>query len=352
MNLEFNPEMLILARESRGLNQSELARALMISQSTVSKTENGMLVPPAEQIVRFAKYLKYSEEFFYLREPIRSFGSNCVYHRKRKTTSDRVLRRLLAMVNVRRIQIRRLLLSVEIDVENRFERFDIDDYDGNAEQIAQTVRSIWKVPPGPVQNLIREIEDAGGIVVRCDFDTVKVDALSQWLPEIPPLFFVNMAIPADRLRFTLAHEIGHIIMHQTPTRDMEREADRFAAEFLMAKAYIKPHLYDLSLPKLATLKPYWKVSMSALLRRASDLGTITPRWRSFLWTQMGKFGYRRVEPVSIPPEKPILLDEIIRSHRKELGYSARDLENLVYSPSESEFRSVFIPHKSGFRVVS
>lgn len=181
-----------------------------------------------------------------------------------------------------------------------------------------------------MKNLVREIEDSGGLVIRCDFGTSKVDAVSQWLPAMPPLFFVNMAIPTDRLRFTLAHEIGHIIMHQSPTDNMEREADQFAAEFLMPRKDIKPYLDNVNLPKLASLKPYWRVAMSALLKRACDLGTISPRWRSYLWTEMGKAGYRKIEPVKIPAEEPSLLDEIINAHRGELGYSDTDLHKLVF----------------------
>ncbi len=59
---------------------------------------------------------------------------------------------------------------------------------------------------------------------------------------MPPLFFINVTIPADRVRFSLAHEIGHIVVHQLPTDDMEREADRFAAEFLMPESAVRPDL--------------------------------------------------------------------------------------------------------------
>jgi Zn-dependent peptidase ImmA (M78 family)/DNA-binding XRE family transcriptional regulator len=326
----FSHEMLTLARESRGLSQVELARALELSQGEISKIETGFRVPDGQQVRRFARFLRYEDEFFYLNERIRNFGTSCLYHRKRLSTPDRVLRRLLAMVNVCRIQIRKLLISVDLKVESKFQSMDIEDYSGNVEKVAQRVRTIWKLPPGPIQNLVREIEDAGGIVIICDFGTTKVDAVSQWLPDLPPLFFVNMSIPTDRLRFTLAHEIAHIIMHQVPNDHMEKEADRFAAEFLMPAKEIKPHLYDLTLPRMATLKQYWRVSMNAILKRACDLKTTSARSKSYLWMQMGKLGYRKVEPIYISPEEPTLLDEIINEHRKELGYSQADLTRLLY----------------------
>jgi Zn-dependent peptidase ImmA (M78 family)/transcriptional regulator with XRE-family HTH domain len=326
----FNHEMLTLARESRGLSQIDLARGVRLSQGEISKIETGFRLPNTDQVQKFAQFLRYQEDFFYLGDRIRNFGTSCVYHRKRISTPDRVLRRILAMVNVCRIQVRKLLVSVDLKVESKFQPLDIEDYSGGVEKIAQTVRAIWKLPPGPIQNLIRELEDAGGIVIRCDFGTTKVDAVSQWLPGLPPLFFVNTSIPTDRLRFTLAHEIGHIFMHQIPNDNMEKEADRFAAEFLMPAKEIKAHLFDLTLPRMATLKQHWRVSMSAILKRASELGTVSSRSKSYLWMQMGKFGYRRSEPISIPAEEPTLLNEIIDEHRNELGYSGEDFAELLY----------------------
>lgn len=346
----FNREMLMLARESRGLSQTDAAQGMSLSQGELSKMESGFREPTAEQVRRFAHFFRYEEDFFCLSDPVRNFGTSCIYHRKRAATSQSVLRRLLAMVNVASIQIRRLLLSVDLEAENRFQPFDLDDVSGGSSTVAGIVRSLWGIPPGPVQNLVREIEEAGGIVIRCDFGTTNVDAVSQWLPDLPPLFFVNRLIPTDRLRFTLAHEIGHIIMHRLPTDNMEHEADSFAAEFLMPRRDIKPHLGYVTLPRLTTLKQHWRVAMSALLKRACDLETITPRSRSYLWMQMGQAGYRKVEPVTIPPEEPKTLDCIISAHANELGYSISDLSKLVFG-LETALSDSLKPSKYQLRIV-
>jgi len=345
----FNPEMVVLARELAGLTQGELARRVNVSQGEISKVE-GSVRPPSEQLLAsLSNVLKCPTEFFFLSDPIRNFGSSCVYHRKRQSTPQKVLSRLLALVNKRRIQIKRLLKSVEVN-DNLFPRIDIDEQFGNAAEVARIVRSAWKLPPGPLQNLTTAIEDAGGLVIRCEFGTNKVDAFSQWLPDMPPLFFVNVTIPADRVRFTLAHEIGHIVMHQLPTDDMEREADRFAAEFLMPESSVRPDLMDVSLPRLAVLKPKWKVSMAALLKRAGDLEMITPRTKNYLWFRMGSLGYRLQEPVSIPNEEPRLLREIIELHRTDLGYSVENLAKLLVC-SEDEVKADFLQPQTALRLV-
>jgi len=346
----FNPEMVILARDLAGLTQGQLAEMVGLSQAEVSKIESGIRVPHVESVNAFARCLKSPVEFFFLPDSMKSFGTACVYHRKRQSTTQAVLKRLLAVVNKRRIQVNRLLNSIEIG-DNLFPRLDIDEYDGGPPNVARVLRSAWKLPPGPIQNLTRAIEDAGGIVVKFDFGTNKVDAVSQWVLGSPPLFFVNLTTPADRMRFSLAHEIGHIVMHHLPTDDMEREADRFAAEFLMPEELIAPQLEDLTLARLAALKPYWKTSMAALLKRAGDVGAISERNKNYLWFRMGQLGYKSREPVTIPMEAPALLAEMVELHRKDLSYSVADLARLLVT-TEGEVLSDFVPQASGPRLVT
>lgn len=340
--------MLTLAREYRGLTQSKLSQELSMSQAEISKFETGMRVPSETQVRILASHLGLPPEFFYMTERPYSFGSGCIYYRKRQSVSDTKLRHLLALMNGRRIQIKHLLGAVNPKNEFNFEHLDLEDY-GEATKVAQALRAMWKLPPGPVASVIRVIENAGGIILRCDLGTDKVDALSQWIPPLPPVFLINHRIPADRMRWTLLHEVGHIIMHRFPSDEMEKQADEFAAEFLMPAREIRPYLSNLSLGRLASLKPHWRVSMGALLRRASVLGTITPRTRQYLWTQMGMRGYRKNEPVSIPAEEPTLLSELLDFHRSNLGHSPEELARIMHI-TETELAEVFLGREAGRRL--
>jgi Zn-dependent peptidase ImmA (M78 family)/transcriptional regulator with XRE-family HTH domain len=350
MSRRFNPQMLILARESRGLTQKDFSRVARISQGEISKIETGLRWPSPEIIRGFATCLRYSAEFFFIEDTIRGSSSNCAYYRKRKSASLQTIRQALAIANVRRIQIGRLLISgsAELTLEKQFKRIDVEEHPGGPAAIARTVRAMWSVPPGPIPQLITVIENAGGIVFRCDFGSTKIDALSQWQSGLPPMFFVNEAIPCDRMRWTLAHEIGHIVMHHLPTERMELEANQFAAELLMPEREIGPYLFDLTLPKLASLKPYWRVSMNALLKRACELRTITERQRSYLWMQMGAHGYRTHEPVPLPHEEPTLIKEIVDLHLNQLGFSLSELSDLMLM-EEPETRSEYATDKTRLR---
>jgi Zn-dependent peptidase ImmA (M78 family)/transcriptional regulator with XRE-family HTH domain len=342
----FNPEMLILARESRGLTQKNLAESIPIQQGTVSKVEAGLLLPSEEIISRLAEVLDYPQEFFYLSDRVYGFNSAVFFHRKRQSIPDKVLRKLHAFMNLTRIRISRLLRASELSSKASFQRIEISDYRGGAEEVAQIVRATWQVPMGPVRNVTEAIENAGGIVVRMDFGTRQADAISEWIPGFPPLFLVNSdaGIPGDRLRLTLAHEIAHVIMHRLPNPEMEEQANTFAAEFLMPRKQIKASLYGLTIAKLVQLKRIWKVSMAALIHRAYELGAITENQRKYLYINMSKKGYRLQEPAGedVPVERPTVLATLAKMHLDQLSYSFNDLKNLLLFRGEADMRSVYL----------
>lgn len=325
-----NPEMLTLAREARGMLQRELASASGLSQPYLSQILNGQ-VPFTEPLVeKFSKILDFPESFFYLTEPIYGYGSSCLYHRKRASLTMTDYRRLLAHLNIVRINLTKLIADVDISAVNSIPRMDIEDY-GSPALVAKMVRQMWGIPPGPINNLVAVVEAAGGLVVEMPFGTKKLDAISQWPPGIPPIFFLNSEAENDRKRFTLAHEIGHLILHTEPTAQLETEADEFAAEFLMPGAEIGSQLRPpLSLDKLGDLKRYWKVSMAAIIRRARDLGRLSEDQYRRLVTKMSAMGFRRVEPFPLPAEHPQMVASILRLHREEHGLSDTTLSGVAH----------------------
>lgn len=332
-----NPEMLVVARESRGLTQEALYELTQraIKQATISKYETGVLPVSDEHLSILVKALDYPEQFFLQDDPVRWVGSGCMYNRKRQSLTATEYKRLLARTNVLRLSIWRLLRTIEIDVENKFIHLSLMEY-GTAEKIAQLVRQLWNLPPGPIVNLTTAIESSGGIVIKSDFGTSKLDAFAQWPVGMPPMFFVNQNVPPDRYRYTLSHEIGHIVMHEHPTADMEREADIFAAEFLMPRHDIRSHLVrPFTLQKAAELKRHWRVAMSALIRRAHDLGTISATHYRMLMTQMSKHGFRTKEPVPLDPEEPSVLADVMATHVNEHHYSISEIARVaMLSPDD------------------
>jgi Zn-dependent peptidase ImmA (M78 family)/transcriptional regulator with XRE-family HTH domain len=347
-NEKFNPEMLLLARELRELTQAELAERAGMTQGFLSQLEHGEKTPTPDRIEKLAQALSCPSEFFCQAERYSGFGLSLFYYRKRASAQVSHLRRLQAEANVRRILVGRLLRGFKLRTSQSFQRLDVDEHDGDAEKVAQFARAGWSMPVGPVRNLVAAIEAAGGLVFKFSFGTRDIDAMSQWPDDGLPLFFINSDAPADRVRFSLAHELGHVLMHRTPSDQMEVEADRFASEFLMPSRDIAPELTGLTLQRAAALKPAWRVSMAALVRRARDLGKIPELSYTNLFKRMSALGYRKQEPNPIGPEEPRLIPTLLEAYQAQNGFTVAEMAR-VSRVSEDDFAARFVP-RSGLRL--
>jgi Zn-dependent peptidase ImmA (M78 family)/transcriptional regulator with XRE-family HTH domain len=325
-----NPEMLILGRQSRGKSQVELANRIQRSAGLISKVENGIVPATLGLVEDIATDLRYPASFFFRPERVRGSDSVCFHHRKRQAMPSKLLATVEAQMHVTQLHIKSLLSELEVQSPNGFVTLDVDTYDGSPQRVAQILRSLWRLPAGPVPDMVRVIESAGGVVVFRHFGTPKLDGLSCWAKGCPPLFFVNAEIPADRARLTLAHELGHLVMHFTPpTANPETEANEFALEFLAPAADIVPDLRNLRFAQLPGLKAKWGLSMAALIMAAGKTGAVPPSKVKSFWVLLSRNGYRTVEPFPLPSEKPSMLQRAIALHYDEHDYSVEELAALV-----------------------
>jgi Zn-dependent peptidase ImmA (M78 family)/transcriptional regulator with XRE-family HTH domain len=352
MSDEFNADMLDLARGARGMTQAEVAQAAGVSQAMLSKVENRLMPPTQELAERLAEALQFPVKFFYQAE--RTIGFPHYHHRKRASLGSKALAKVHAIINIRRQHIARLLKSYGEEVQKPIPSFDLDEKGASPADAARMVREYWLLPRGPVDNVTDAIESAGGIVVLTDFGTSALDGLSFRAPGLPPIFVMNSEVPGDRYRFSLAHELGHMVMHALPGDDdekMERQADEFAAAFLMPAVEVRPHLVPSTIEKFARAKPHWKVSIKAMIRRAKDLQLISPDDYRRLSISYSKAGYSRGEPFALPREAPTLLPKMIEFHLGNLGYSTSELSRLLLL-HEDDFRRAYLPRPKLELVVS
>lgn len=340
---KFNAAMLTLARCARDLTQAEAARESGVTQALISKIENNLISTPSEDVVQaFADALKFPVEFFYQNE--RALGFPHFHHRKRSRLGVKVLNRIEADINIKRQHIIRLLKSYETNISRPIPQIDLENINSTPAKLAEKMREYWVMPRGPVQNMVELIESAGGIVILCDFGTSLLDGISFRLADLPPLFFMNKNVPADRFRFSLAHELGHMIMHNIPEDDdtLERQADEFAGAFLMPPQEVRPYLVDASIAKLARAKPYWLVSIKALIRRSYELKLITPHQYKMLCIEYNKAGYASGEPLPLEYEQPTMVGKMIDHHIQALNYTPKELSKILLL-QEEEFCQHYIP---------
>lgn len=350
-NPQFNHKMIVLARETRRITQEELAGMIDIHKGNLSKVENGIQIPMKDLVEKISKALEYPLDFFKQQDKVLDLST--YYYRKRLQMPKKDLLKSEAEINVTKINIEKLLLSVELPEPN-YPRFHLEK--GGPAEAARYTRQFWNIKSGKIENLTKLLEDNGIIVIQMDFDGVEIDGLSIVTEKNTPVIFVNKNIPSDRSRLTVAHELGHLVMHIgqdiDEQRDVEKEAFLFGAELLMPENEIKEHLIELNLEKLAELKKEWKVSMGALIMRAKNLETLTENQYQYLWKQMAKLGYKKREPeeLDFPKEVPTLLKEVIDAHIEELLYSEKELADFLCLRHE-EFVLKYLSSRGRLRII-
>jgi Zn-dependent peptidase ImmA (M78 family)/DNA-binding XRE family transcriptional regulator len=328
--MDINPRMLIVAREARGMTQDELAAASGVSQGTLSKAQNGLRSLPASDIPRVAQVLRITPEFLCWQEDVYGFGSASFFHRKQQSLSQKTLRQIQAKVNLIRIRLTRLLDGIDLETPLTIPHLDVDEI-GSAAEVARRIRAAWRLPMGPVPNLVDCVESAGGVVFRMNFGTHRINAISVWHPGSSPIFVLNSDLSPERQRFVLAHELGHLVMHEgePPRETAEREADSFAEELLMPAAEIATEIANIDVRKAMTLKPYWRVPMQSLILRAEHLNLISHGRCRSLHAYMNKAGYLKTEPLPIERETPKTYQEILHVHISDHGYSTDELARVM-----------------------
>lgn len=331
-----------IARESRGLTQKDLCEKVAgLSQGNLSRMEKGML-PVSDDIAKsISEVLNYPVSFF--TKDITTTKDDSLFYRKRVTMTQRVLSKLEAKINILCAVVDELLESVDIP-ELSIPHIDPDG-GLSPEQIAFNLRNYLKIPSGPIEGIVSLLEKRGVIVIFMDMGE-KFDGVTKFTRRSQPVMCINSKIPNDRKRFTIAHELGHLVMHLRSSdfmedeKIMESQANLFASEFLMPEADSKDDLRTLNYSKLPSLKMYWGVSKAAIIRRAYDLKCISePNYRYYLMT-LSKGGERKIEREQIIIGQPVVFKKIIELHTEELGYSESEMTDLL-GVHFTEIKSIF-----------
>jgi Zn-dependent peptidase ImmA (M78 family) len=309
----FNPTMVTLAREARGFTQQDLAERLNTQKAFISKIEHGELGVTERLLDSISKATSYPVNFFY--QPGTIMPMNLSY-RKRMKVPAKVITPIEAKINIVRNNIQLLTRSLNKQAP-LLPTYKVTE-ENTPLLIARQIRQSLNLQKPVVDNLTKVLEQQGIIISCFEFGSERVDSRSILTDDQFPIIFLNKSHLGDRLRFSLAFELGHLVMHTySPVpleREINHEANLFAAELLMpSEAMILDFKDGVTLPLLAQLKRKWKVSMISLLYRADDLGLLTPNQKRYLIQQFNQAKIRRREPVEldVAKEQPQLIHQMV-----------------------------------------
>ena len=331
-----NHKQLIFAREFRGYSQTELSNHIQgLSQSNLSKFEKGLGVLSEEIQKTIINFLDFPEDFY--NRKINSVIENANY-RKRATVSKSKILKFENKCKIIGYVVDELSESIEwpdftlspLNVEDGF----------SPEYIAIYTRRLLKLNNDePVKDIFSILESSGIILYEINEDE-KFDGVSFITDKGYPIIIVNKNFSNDRKRFTIAHELGHILMHNennfpiSSFREKEKEANQFASEFLMPENSIKNSLRNLRLNELGNFKNYWLTSMSSIIRRAKDLKCIDDYKYKYFLIEMSRNGFTKKEPIEVYIDKPTCLKNAINIFKTDLAYSFEDFSKYTALPND------------------
>lgn len=275
----FHGDKLRLARLLASLSLDELGGMVAASRQYVHQLETDAREPSAEMRAALAAALGVREAFFAAPaiNPVRE--DDC--HFRKLMTAPRAV---MAQATARGTFVEMLVTA--LDKRLRLPKVNFPDLGRPTsleavERIAEGVRAHWGLGlDAPITNVTRAVENAGAVVVHFADISDRIDALS--IARRRPIIVRSSAkAAAVRLRFDLAHECGHLVMHQgiiTGDSETEEQAHRFASAFLIPWAAFAREFprtrRGLDWTGLFQMKLRWMVSVRAIVRRAYDLGLI------------------------------------------------------------------------------
>lgn len=312
-------ERLLRARTAAGLSMQALAQAVGLSANMIKKYEHGVSMPSSDSLLKLAKALSVRVEYFF--RPVTVQLSNIEY-RKRANTSKGLLGRVHADV----------LEQVErwIDLENQWPVFPVPKYEipqcvpsiiqslDDVDRLADALRNEWALGFDRISDLIDLLEQHGIlVVVTGSVEDGTIDGLQAHAND-KPVLVVSAHASGDRQRFTLAHELGHLLMHGRLAEgiDEEKACNRFASCFLLPEVSLRKQLgnsrSNIELQELYLLKHEFGISMLACLYRAKEAGIIKESlYKSYL-IRFSKHGWRKVEPGEpYPVEKTSFFEQLV-----------------------------------------
>ena len=222
----------------------------------------------------------------------------------------------------------------------------------DAESAAHGLRTDWKLGLDPIPNVVGLLEGQGIKVLVADLTATDgfTARVRRGGRNALPVIVVNREVRGERQRFTLARELGRLVMRVGPGVDAEKAAQRFAGAFLMPsetlRAAIGARRAAIGWEELFDIKRIFGVSVQALVARCRDLGIFGPALVRRLFRDFSRFGWRRPpfwEPFPLAAEKPACLERLCLRALAEgavteskaaelLGVPVRDLNRRMAEP--------------------
>lgn len=334
------------ARKAQGLSLRDLGDQLALSHAAIKKYEDGEVTPSSDVLIKLGKALHVRVEYFFRPE---IFTLENIHYRKHADIPERHLEEITAKIIdqiERRVELENLFPSPPVRsfsikyLPQRIKHID------EVEKLADQIRDQWHLGCDPLPDLIDLFEERGIKVFGINNDQYpKIDGLYAEVNKMH-IVVVGDHRPGDRQRFTLAHELGHILLENRIAEDLDIESccNRFAGAFLLPKNslinVLGEHRNSIEPRELSLLKQEFGISMTSILHRAEDIGIISNSLYKSLRAEFNERGWSRKEPGKQYPKENAHIFEQMIFHALAEEYIGESKAAELMNMSLESFRSL------------
>lgn len=277
-------------RKLRTFSQQKLADAIGVSKQMISKYENSVSVPSSGVIINMAKSLGLSLDYFFTPSAVEL---GVVNFRKKSKLSVKRLDAIKEEV--------KLKLGNYLEVENILKIDNVFDISiqkrklnpsSGMEEVVSLIRKDWQIGFDPVHNITQLLEDQKIKVIEIAEEENLFDGMAALIDDKYAVIVINENFPIERKRFTLLHELGHLILTlpNVDSNEEEKYCNRFASEFLFPKSDVIKEFgtkrNSISVEELIETQKKYGISIQAIIYRLLDSNIISKHQHTSFYKQI------------------------------------------------------------------
>jgi len=316
----FNPERLREIRIVSKMTLEQVAINLGITKQAVSKYERGRSIPSYETINKIINILNVPMQFL-SKSSISSSGLNTLLFFRTVSSTTKTQIEFADTICKWNYEILQGIIPFE-DIPN-MNLPEIDESLSISEK-AVFLRQYWRLGISPIENMVDVLENNGFFVFVVNSSELNTDAYSRIINDTPIIVLNEYKGTSVRQRFSLAHELGHLILHRNlsdvdfdlRSKEIEKEASIFASSFLMPPVKFSSTVVSHKLDHFLNLKKEWKVSIAAMIYHCKQQGILDDKQSESLQMQLSKKWGRKTEPFDneLIFEKPLFLSKKLQKY--------------------------------------
>jgi len=267
------------SRIQKGYSLQEVADKVGVSKQMINKYEKGDAMPTSDKLIAFSKLFGQKVDYFF-RKPDVEIGA--IYFRKKSKFS---LKKVNALKEEIRVQIENYLYIENIFNLNSVFKNPISNFVFQTKNdiIPATIelRKEWNIGDDTIHNIIQLLEDKDIKVIEIEEDTSLFDGLSTIVDDKYYVIVINKSMPVERKRFTILHELGHLLLNLAHFSDKEQEqyCHFFASEMLLSQRNLIKEFgikrSKIALNELKNTQEKYGISIAAIMYKLGEAKVIS-----------------------------------------------------------------------------